>query len=232
MAPWNPRGDAHFRWRSTEVSRVEGFSDAVFGFALTLLVVSLEVAKSFDQLISALRETAVFAFCFALLYVVWEKHHRFFRRYGLQDGLTLVLNGLLLFVVMLYVYPLRFLATAFLDGVILHRETVSIQEGQLGALFLIYAAGFLAIFGLLGLLYAHALRHADHLELNAVERALTRLEIVRAALVAGVALLSSALVVVLPPRLIGFAGYAYTLIGAVEWWHGEATGRAVRKAGA
>ena len=26
-----------------EVSRIEGFSDAVFGFALTLLVVSLEV---------------------------------------------------------------------------------------------------------------------------------------------------------------------------------------------
>ena len=33
-----------------EVSRIEGFSDAVFGFALTLLVVSLEVPDNFDGL--------------------------------------------------------------------------------------------------------------------------------------------------------------------------------------
>ena len=30
-----------FRWRSHEISRIEGLSDAVFGFAVTLLVVSL-----------------------------------------------------------------------------------------------------------------------------------------------------------------------------------------------
>jgi hypothetical protein len=36
-------GDAHkFRWRSHEISRIEGLSDAVFAFAVTLLVVSLE----------------------------------------------------------------------------------------------------------------------------------------------------------------------------------------------
>jgi hypothetical protein len=35
-----------FRWRSHESSRIEGLSDAVFAFAVTLLVVvSLEVPK-------------------------------------------------------------------------------------------------------------------------------------------------------------------------------------------
>ena len=34
--------------RHHEVTRLEGFSDAVFGFALTLLVVSLEVPNSFE----------------------------------------------------------------------------------------------------------------------------------------------------------------------------------------
>lgn len=33
-----------------DVSRIEGFSDAVFGFALTLLVASIEVPPDFEAL--------------------------------------------------------------------------------------------------------------------------------------------------------------------------------------
>jgi hypothetical protein len=44
-----------FRLRGIEMSRVDGFSDVVFGFALTLLVVSLEVPKTFAELHQSLR---------------------------------------------------------------------------------------------------------------------------------------------------------------------------------
>src|SRR4051794_21568192 len=35
-----------FRWRAAGIARIEGLSDAVFAFAVTLLVVSLEVPRT------------------------------------------------------------------------------------------------------------------------------------------------------------------------------------------
>ena len=68
--------DPHFRWRGGEVSRIEGLSDAIFAFALTLLVVSLEVPRDFDELQRVLRGFPVFAICFALTVMVWWYHFR------------------------------------------------------------------------------------------------------------------------------------------------------------
>lgn len=108
-------GSGAFRWRSHELSRIEGLSDAVFGFAITLLVVSLEVPKTFNELLEAMHGFGAFAICFALLFTVWYNQYKFFRRYGLKDTITVVLNGALLFVVLFYVYPLKFLFTAVVD---------------------------------------------------------------------------------------------------------------------
>src|SRR5260370_33914029 len=89
-----------FRWRGHEISRIEGLSDAVFAFAVTLLVVSIEVPKTFAELAATMRGFGAFAISFALLFMIWFNQYKFFRRYGLQDNLTVCLNGALLFVVL------------------------------------------------------------------------------------------------------------------------------------
>ena len=81
-----------FRYRSHEVSRLEAFSDVIFGFALSLIVVSLEVPKTYGELMETVRGVLPFGFCFLIFIGLWLAHHEFFRRYGLQDKTTMALN--------------------------------------------------------------------------------------------------------------------------------------------
>ena len=81
-----------FRWRGSEVARLEGLSDAVFAFAVTLLVVSLEVPRTFDDLLGVMSGFPAFGACFTLLFMIWHKHYVYFRRYGLQDTWTTTLT--------------------------------------------------------------------------------------------------------------------------------------------
>jgi uncharacterized membrane protein len=83
-----------------EVSRIEGFSDAVFGFALTLLVVSLEVPQDYRGLSVTLGGFLPFAVTFADVVWIWYEHYLVFGKFPLEDGLAVVLNAVLLFVVL------------------------------------------------------------------------------------------------------------------------------------
>ena len=73
----------------------------MFAFAVTLPVL-LEVPRTFTELWMVMREFLV-RDRFALLFQVWWRHFNFFRRYGLEDPVTIVLTGILLFVVLFYV---------------------------------------------------------------------------------------------------------------------------------
>ena len=157
--------------RTHDISRLEAFSDAVFAFALTLLVVSLDVPKSYDELIKLMSGFPAFACCFAVLVGIWCEHNLFFRRYGLQDGYTVLLNSILLFVVMFYVYPLKFMFDSFFAhffawaGQGPHPMTL----GQLARASAIYGLGFIAVFIMFGLLYLHAYRKRRELGLTPLE---------------------------------------------------------------
>jgi uncharacterized membrane protein len=221
-----------FRWRGGEISRVEGFSDAVFAFAVTLLVVSLEVPRTFHELAGVMRGFLAFAVCFTLLVVIWREHYVFFRRYGLQDTTTIWLNAALLFVTLFYVYPLKFVFNLVLAGITGAPERGAepvIETGQIPALFVIYGAGIIALYLLLALLYVHAYRKRGELELTPVEAFDTKAGIVGHLLAAAIGVVSIVIALTVPPRMVGLAGYAYFLFGPVMAVYGTVAGRRRRR---
>src|SRR3954471_11077320 len=103
--PLAPQHEEYFRWRGNEISRVEGFTDAVFAFAVTLLVVALEGPRNYRGLLDVLRGFPAFVICFALLMIFWNAHFRYHRRYGLDDLFTRVMTMAILVLVLFFVYP-------------------------------------------------------------------------------------------------------------------------------
>ena len=185
-----------FRLRGTDVTRLEGFSDTVFGFAVTLLVVSLEVPTTFKALLTTMSDLVPFAVCFAILCLLWYQHYLFFRRYGLHDATMIVLNCLLLFVILAYIYPLKFLFRSFI-GALLGTQTqqAEIRSGQLPELFVIYSVGWVAVYTIFAIFYVHAYRQRASLELSALEVFDTRTSIYANLGMVGIGLLSVLLAV-------------------------------------
>lgn len=228
----NAQGERDFRWRGGDVSRVEGLTDAVFALSLTLIVVSLSVPSTFAELLEDFKQLPVFAATFAILYWIWSCHFKFHRRYGLEDNATLWLNAALVFVVLLYVYPLQFLFSLIWNSMILRRgwgvldgvgqpvldeagDGIAIlARGDMGSLMLLYGCGLGVIFLLLAAMTWRALRLRDALELDAREVCVTRNTIIGHLLTVGLAALSVAISLFAPfeaRHLV--AGLVYSLTG-------------------
>jgi ABC-type xylose transport system permease subunit len=89
------------------------------------------------------------------------------------------LNGALLFVVLFFVFPLKFLIGATVDWFLWGKRTIRLPDGTVEriirpenfpAMIAVYTVGFAAVFALFALLYAHAYRRRHELELNELER--------------------------------------------------------------
>jgi uncharacterized membrane protein len=201
--------------RNYEIQRIETFSDGVFAFAVTLLIVSLEVPKSFEELLTTMRGFFAFGISFLLLVMIWNEQHRFFRNYGLDDVWTVTLNGALLFIVLFYVYPLKFLFTLIFSDQIygLHNSPFIIKQSQVPTLMIIYALGFMAIYTLFFLMYLHASRQSETLGLNSVEQFDCRTGMYRLLIMVTAGFGSLLTALILNNDSAGIAGFVYFLIG-------------------
>jgi uncharacterized membrane protein len=205
---------------------MEGFTDTVFGFAVTLLVVALEVPRSYEGLLEVLRGFPAFVICFTLLMLFWNEHYRYHRRYGLVDAFSRVMTMAILVLVLFFVYPLKFLFTLLtfmLFGFDMAAAPSIHGIEQVRLLYLTYGVGFAGVWGLFALLYLRAWRKRDELRLDAVERLHTRSALWEKAIYVAVCLLSMLLAVT--TRISWLPGFIYFLLGPLQaangWWHGR-----------
>jgi len=218
-----------------DVTRLEGFSDAVFGFVLTLLVVSLEVPEDFPALKETLSGFLPFAATFAVVAWIWFAHYSFFQRFALQDNLTVFLNLVLLFVVLFFAYPLKFVLTRVVGGFTgvgmpASGSGMGLMTPLDGRLLMVaYSFGFVAVFAVLALLYWNAWRRRDELALGPLEAFDARAGIRAHALSVAIGVLSIVLALLVPVRLLWLPGVVYFLLGPVLGTNGFRNGRARRR---
>jgi uncharacterized membrane protein len=205
-----------FRIRSHEVKRIEAFTDAVFAFAVTLLIVSLEVPKSFEELMVNMRGFFAFGVCFFFLMLIWYEQNIFFRRYGIDDIITVTLNGILIFLVLFYVYPLKFLFTLMFRNEIYGEESpFHITATDPPRLMFVYGIGFCLIYFVFFLMYGHALRKKEALQLTPLEQFDTKTKMLAHTVLISTGILSIIVSQLTDPPSAGEAGLVYLLIGPI-----------------
>jgi uncharacterized membrane protein len=139
--------------------RIDNFTDAAFAFAVSLLVIGGAGAPAdFDALAHALADIPAFAFGFAIVVLFWFAHVRWRRLRGEGDWRSLCLTLLLVFLVLIYIQPLRAMAAA--TSVFFTGQGGGFR-GNAGDLFAVYGTGFVLMSATLAALFADARRNPE-----------------------------------------------------------------------
>ena len=202
-----------FRLRGMEMTRLETFIDAAFAFAVTMLVISNgQVPDDIPALLAAFKNVPAFVASIAVLSIFWRGHWLWSRRFGLEDGASILISWTMLVTILIYVYPLKLLFGAmfyFLSNHVVGQVITAQTEGQVRALFALYALGFAAIAVEILLLNLRAWRLREPLRLNDHEKSLTRGEIIGWSVPTVVGLASLILALSLPMKHIGWSGWVF-----------------------
>lgn len=204
--------------RGDKSTRVEAFVDAAFAFALTLLVIAGDhMPASVGELLQALKSLPAYALGFLLILKFWTEHVAWSRRYGLDDAPTRRLSLLLVFLVLVFVYPMKMVFGVLCSSLTagwLPANFVVAGLHEVPVLFIVFGVAFGSLGTVMWLLYAHAWRRRDEIGLDARERIDTRVKLWSWALIPAVAVVSICAALLIPATRsagwwVGFPGFIY-----------------------
>lgn len=193
-------------------ARLEAISDGIFAFAATLVVVSLDVPDSYAALRASFTDVGSFAISFIALVLLWVTHYNFFRRTVVIDGWVITYNFAMLFVMLCYIFPLKFLAKLSFGGATIENSM------EMAELFQLYGLGFTLIFLFIALLYRRAASQEP------TKAAYLHYKKRHFMIFVGVGLLSILLASLKIGMWYGIPGMIYSLLGPLCFWHGKSLG--------
>ena len=205
--------------RQQQATRLETFVDAAFAFALTMLVVSVDaIPQTYEQLVDAMKRVPAFAASFAILVMFWHGHYRWSRRFGVEDTGSVVLSLLLVFLVLVFLYPLRLMmsgALSAMTGGWLSWEFQVTRPEHAQVFAVLYGLAFALMAGVLLLLNARVRRRELVPPLNDAERSIARVEMEVWGILAGMGAASALLAAALPARFLPLAVWLYAALAIV-----------------
>ena len=195
------------------MTRLEGFVDATFAFAITVLIIAgQQVPNDIDALLGASRDVPTFAASIAVLAIFWKGHWLWSRRFGIQDNVSIYISWAIIFTMLIYVYPLKMVFGAMfatLSGGELGQRIQVRTVLQARELFAVYALGFTAIALEILLLNLRAWYLRAPLQLNEREKLMTRAAVEGWGIPVSIGLVSLLFAMFLPPRYFGWSGWIY-----------------------
>jgi hypothetical protein len=95
-----------FRLRGMQMTRLETFTDAAFAFAVSMLVIAAQqFPDNIASLLAAFRNVPTFVSSIAVLGIFWWGHWLWSRRYGLEDGASIVISWGMIVTILIFIYP-------------------------------------------------------------------------------------------------------------------------------
>ena len=111
-----------------------------------------------------------------MIFLFWSNHRSWSRNYGLDTFLSRLITFGLIFILLVYIYPLRLLSSfsiSLLSGGYFPSEFMVTGLIDVPKLFVIYGVGFTLISALFSFLFYLGWRRSNELSLNQFEKAET-----------------------------------------------------------
>ena len=213
-----------FRLRGMEMTRLETFIDAAFAFAISMLVIAgSQVPDDVGALLGAFKNVPTFICSIAVLGIYWRGHWLWSRRYGLEDGVSILISWAMIVTMLIFIYPLKAIFGAMWyfvsNGHIGQRFSLHTTETQARTIFAVYALGLIAISAEILLLNLRAWQLREPLQLNARERLMTRGELTGWSIPISVGIVSLVFSFALPIEQIAWCGWIYFLMAILVRVH-------------